>query len=207
MARVLALVSILVLAGAWAAAAEEAVDYGRTGVYVEATASGAGYRGIDKEVQQRLGAQGLTTTGFNDTSAALGARVGYRLIPHLAAEIQYEWVSNSNVDVSGDLEQNDLLDVTSWAVTTNIKGYLLPNSRIQPFLLAGVGLFTVDATENIPLDLRNDKRGFALRMGGGVDVYLTPSVAVVFDVNYLVPTGGVAPFDYLTGGIGVEYRF
>jgi len=59
----------------------------------------------------------------------------------------------------------------------------------------------------VPLDLRNDDNGFVLRMGGGVDVYFTPHVALVLDVSYVLPTGGVAPFDYVGGGIGVQYRF
>lgn len=207
MARVLALVSILVLAGALAAGAEEAKDFGRKGFYLGANVSGAGYRGIDEETRQRLGEQGLTSDAFNDASAALSGRVGYRVLPRLAAEVQYEYVTESSVDVSGDLDQNGLLDVSSWVVTANLKGYALPKNRIQPFLLAGVGLISVDVTENFALDLRNDDYGFALRMGGGVDVYVTPHVVMVLDVNYVLPTGGVAPFDYLGGGIGVKYKF
>jgi len=236
MARVLALVSILVLAGASAAAADEDEDYAGEGFYVGASIAGASYTGVAEEVKQRFGAipdnqvcmgtgqnqtcywAGYDVTTSTDASAGVNGRVGYRVLPRLAAEVQFEWLSQAQVDVAGDFDQNNVFELNSWVVTANAKGYMIPTGRVQPFLSAGVGMIHVNSKENVmvlnqetqqlvPLDLRNDDNGFVLRMGGGVDVYFTPHVALVLDASYVLPTGGVAPFDYVAGGIGVQYRF
>ncbi|MDH5305988.1 MAG: porin family protein [Myxococcales bacterium] len=242
MARALALATLLVLTSAPAAAADEAEDYAREGFYVGASIAGAGYTGVAKEVRQRFGAiqrqevckpppsgappgtpptctwLGYSTNTFSETSAGLNARVGYRLRPRLATEVQFEWLTKSQVNSSGDFEQNDVFELSSWVVTVNAKGYVIPTGRVQPFLSAGVGMISVDTKENaivwneytqqfVGLDMRNDDMGFVLRMGGGVDFAVTRNLVVEFDISYVQPTGGVSPFSYVSGGMGLQYRF
>jgi opacity protein-like surface antigen len=224
MARVPALVAVLVLAGSIpalaraadsaagddAAAAEEEKrpsEYARDGWYVGASIAGASYTGLAYEAEQRAGTLTGEFVGATvDSAAGLNARGGYRLHPRVAIEAQFEWLTEVDVDIVGNVEQNAALSVGSWTTTLNGKGYIF-TGRFQPFLTAGLGAISVDVTDRTGLDLRNDDVGFVLRMGGGMDFYVNPKWLIELDLTYVLPTWGTAPFTYLSGGIGVGYRF
>lgn len=218
MARVPALVVVLALAGSIpalaqdddAAAAEEAKspsEYAREGWYLGASVAGASYTGVATEAMQRAGTLTGELVGATvDSAAGINARGGYRLHPRVALEAQFEWLTDVDVDIVGNVEQDAALTVSSWTTTLNGKGYIF-TGRFQPFLAVGVGAISVDVTDRMGLDLRNDDVGFVLRMGGGMDFYINPKWLIELDLSYVLPTWGTAPFTYISGGIGVGYRF
>ncbi len=52
-----------------------------------------------------------------------------------------------------------------------------------------------------------DRATFAVRFGGGVEMWLTRSVVATFEARYVLPTGSLDDLDYVSGGVGLQYRF
>jgi hypothetical protein len=222
MARVPALVAALVLAGSIPAFAQvagskpggaadagqkEPSEYARDGFYLMGSIAGVTYTGVADEARQR--AATLTNQVVSATvnaAAGFNARAGYRLHPNFAVEGQYEWITGVKVDIMGGADYPDAMRLDTWTFTGNVKGYVM-TGKIQPLLTVGAGLIHADVNDRMGLDLRNDDNGFAVRMGGGIDFYVTPKFLVELDLSYLLPTGGTAPFDYVSGGVGLGYRF
>ncbi len=128
-----------------------------------------------------------TALGGDDAFGASG-RVGYRCHPNLSVEAQYDWFA---FPVVGS-------DVDGFDITGNGKVYLpLLGKRLQPFLVSGFGGFDTD----------NRQADFVIRLGGGVDYYLTHNLVVSVDTVYLQPYQNVADFQHISIGFGVQYRF
>ena len=133
------------------------------------------------------------------------------------------------------LDQNFLPDIAEMefeitTVTGNLKAHLL-TGPYQPFLLVGGGMMTVKSeiketdkmyeTETVqgevvpkfpdwPGIAGSDRTTeFALRFGGGLDVYSfgTDSVVITAGVDYVLPFGDLEDFDYVSISVGLQYRF
>jgi opacity protein-like surface antigen len=100
--------------------------------------------------------------------------------------------------------------------TTNTKGYLL-TGRYQPFVLLGVGVMAANYEFVVRNEVR-DRHGwghswndsqidFVMRFGGGIDLYATKHVVVSAEVDYVLPFGDLEDLDYLSFGLGLQYRF
>jgi hypothetical protein len=48
---------------------------------------------------------------------------------------------------------------------------------------------------------------FAMRFGGGIDLYATKHIVVSAESSYVLPFEGLEDFDYVSIGLGLEYRF
>ena len=46
-----------------------------------------------------------------------------------------------------------------------------------------------------------------MRLGGGLDFYLTENVVITAEGSYLMPTGKLDGLDYYSFGVGLQYRF
>jgi hypothetical protein len=110
-------------------------------------------------------------------------------------------------------------DIDIYAVTADIKGYLL-TGRYQPYLLLGGGTLVTDTSvtnptgslsfgqpRTRPVTQSRVFADFVLRFGGGIDVYATDHVVVNIGASYLLPAGEVNGVDLFTAGGGIEYRF
>jgi opacity protein-like surface antigen len=117
-------------------------------------------------------------------------------------------MSASGRDVDEAVRGDDFLEIESWIVTGNAKGYLLTGS-IQPFALVGVGAMRAKAEEKMDLgfDLPSSETDLALRFGAGVDFYLSPRFVVDVGADYVLPTGDIEDLDYVSVGIALQYRF
>ena len=171
------LISILMASAA--AAVEPEPDYARTGVYVGLGGLGA---------IENFGAGGFSNGG------GVNARVGYRLLPNLAAEGMFEWVGGFSLGP---------VDLDAWSLTANAKAFLT-TGQIQPYLLVGIG---VSQAELEAFGVSVDATDFVARLGGGVDFYLTESWVLDLEVAYILPTGDIDGTDYISIGAGVQYRF
>lgn len=142
-------------------------------------------------------------------------RGGYRCHRYVSAELQVEWFDKFEGKIFLDgLGQVGTVDVEPIAITVNARAYLpIRNDRIQPFALFGAGLVTVRTKVRDPAGLgvvaRTSDRDteFAIRAGGGVDFYATPNIVLTFETDYLQAFYALDDFDYVSIGLGVQYRF
>ena len=142
-----------------------------------------------------------------ENSMGLAARLGYRLGPNLAIEGQFEWVDGFDITARAGSR------FESWSLTGNLKGLLL-TGRIQPFGVLGMGVMRtrfIDAGAGLPppFDVYSNltRSGFAMRFGGGVELYVTRNIVVSLDGSYVLPTGSVQDLDYVAFGFSAQWRF
>lgn len=127
-----------------------------------------------------------------DNELGVNVRVGYRPLPRLGIEGQFEWVSWDD-DKSGN-------DVETYASTFNVRGYFF-TGRYQPYALIGVGGMAAD------YDKSSDEWDIVMRSGGGIDVMITDSLVAVMEATYLAGFEDVQDLDYFSLTWGLSYRF
>ena len=173
-----------------ATAAGAQSDFGRNGVY----AGLAGSLGVYVSEDDIGGNTDI------DPAVGLNARLGYRLHPHVAAEGEFEWLSEADVEVGG----SNAGTIEAWTFMAGLKVFALPD-RLQPYLGLALGGMVAEA-ESGPLD--NTESSFALRVGGGLDVYITRNIYGNFGISYVIPTDDMLDeLDYVSFGWGLGYRF
>jgi opacity protein-like surface antigen len=160
---------------------------------------------------------GPTVSLSADDSFGVNGRAGYRCHRLFSVEVQGEWIDGFDADVSGipvsgfpvpppPPPPSGTIDAEPWVVTANTKGYLL-TGRYQPFLLLGAGVMTADFDAQDTGLSNSTETNFAMRFGGGIDLYATKHVVVSAEIDYVLPFGNLAPLDYLSIGMGIQYRF
>jgi opacity protein-like surface antigen len=195
----------VVLLGLAVAGAATAGDFSRSGVYL---GGGVSY-GADLFSDEIEDAFGLPVD-IDDTVGA-NARVGFRLLSFLALEAQYEWLSEYDIKIAGinaaSLEQHTF--------TGNLKFYL-PIWRIQPYLLAGIGIeqFELKVSLPPPFDFTEKDTALAGRLGGGLELYVTENLAlfaegaaVLSDQKVSLPGQDIEALHYASGQAGLLWRF
>jgi opacity protein-like surface antigen len=240
--RLLPLLVLLLSAPALAESAEP--DYSRPGVYIGVE----GLVGVETRYELDGDITILAIDGrppdpevlpYDDqrVDAAFGVngRIGYRLHPRVAVEGEFEWINGFDVKGFNDVK---ITDGEGWFASANVKGYLLTDRRFQPFLLAGVGYYRAklssfiagsvinadgpDSNFRVPLS-EESNGGVALRVGLGLEAYITEHVAFIFDAQYVRPFvnvevrdyssgeyfgyGEIEGLDYVSIGVGLQYRF
>jgi opacity protein-like surface antigen len=142
-----------------------------------------------------------------DKSVGLNLVAGWRFLPWLAGELQYEGVKGYDVKLSG----RRIFRMDSHTLTANARVYY-PLERWQPYLLAGVGMAHYDIHQN--LEVKGATINVGGRLGGGLDFYVTPHFVLNASVTVLltgfeieVPGRNVDGLHYLSTQLGVLYRF
>jgi opacity protein-like surface antigen len=155
---------------------------------------------------------GVPTSLSVDNSFGFNGRLGYRCHRRFSAEVEVEWIDGFDSDLSstgfGQLARPRIEPIV---VTANVKGYLL-TGRYQPFLKVGGGVMTAESKfkdDNVvlPLPRNESENAFAMRFGGGVDLYATKNIVVSLEADYVLPFGNLDDLDYVSIGWGVQYRF
>jgi opacity protein-like surface antigen len=135
------------------------------------------------------------------------ARVGYRFHPNVAAEGQLQYYDEFGLDLHvspGSGGQVATLDGMS--VMGNVKGYPL-TGRVQPYVLGGVGLLWLRLEDAFDFGIEQHEVGFAGRMGGGIDAYLTDNLLLNLETSYLLPAGDLSDYRMIPISLGMQYRF
>lgn len=202
-AGLLAALACLVAVAPASSEADSAEGYGRPGGYVSAGGAVA------------LQSFDLDISGFSfDQAGLIGGRIGYRGNPYIAVEGAVDY-SVKGFEASAETGRGrGSLESKAVLATANVKLY--PGGwRIQPFALVGAGL--IHATLDCSLDgvsfacgeigLSDNETAFAARVGGGVEAYLTPNIALAADVSYVIPTGEIDAFRFVTIGGQLVFRF
>jgi opacity protein-like surface antigen len=197
------------------------VDYSREGCYLGLGGTTALPNNAEDWVRD--------ATRFEDAdvnkSLGLNARAGCRG-KWGGGELHYEWMEGFDYEAAG---RNFTVD--AWAFTLDGKVYplagledVLPSmaKRFQPFTTVGFGYLDIDLDEvqtflnnaakaKVPPVLPSDALDdwdFALRVGGGMDIYLTRNIAINVDATYVLPlSNDLNDLDYLSIGWGFLYRF
>jgi len=203
------IVVVLALVAAGRAAAETAPAgkdaHARRGFYAGV---GTGWAfpdfGFDSD---NLGLDGVLGPGLDpdyDGSVAVDAFLGYRVHRRVGLELGYTfyegWDSRSGVEST---------EIDAHAFMLNTKAYGC-TGRLQPYALLGVGALLVNSEirdARFPKPFETDL-GFALRAGGGVDLYLHPHWVLGLEVAYVAGFGGLVEYaDHTTTGLRLQYRF
>jgi opacity protein-like surface antigen len=191
-------------------------DYSRPGWYLGLGGTTAFLTGTEREVEAWLDQAGDLSIQIGE-SLGINARAGYRG-NWAGGELRFEWMEGYDVDMINSLGDADDYEIDGWAVTLDGKLYpfdgvqdSLPElaKRFQPFLSGGIGYLTFSSTRpGQPAGADFREWDFALRAGGGVDVYLTKNVAISVDATYVYPVADdLDGLDYLSIGWGLLYRF
>lgn len=153
----------------------------------------------------------------NENSLAVNARVGWRLLPFLAAEIQYEWTEEFRMRTSG----STCAKANSQVVTGNLK-LIAPLETVQPYVLAGVGAGHYDLDINniafSNVESCSPQNGYSssqteweltARFGVGMDFYLTRGIVMNFEAATLHSDDEFLgePWPYVSLSAGIQYRF
>ncbi len=142
-------------------------------------------------------------------------------------------LAETSLDNTNDTLRNFSLSLETFVFTANMKGHLL-TGRFQPFVLGGIGFMRMESksrditpnatarTDVCPADTDDPpdpnppcwaaqaserQVNVALRIGGGIDFYLTENIVMSAEGSYLMPTGRLDNMDYYSIGVGLQYRF
>jgi opacity protein-like surface antigen len=168
----------------------------------------------DFENEINSGVKGAPSVDLSvDDSFGFNGRVGYRCHRYFSAEVEVEWIDGFEADLTQPgFVQLSKVRYEPLVVTANIKGYFL-TGRYQPFLLVGGGVMTAERKMRDTVGLTPDEAdresddAFAMRFGGGIDLYATENVVVSLEADYVLPFGNLDALDYISIGWGLQYRF
>lgn len=191
-------------------------DYSRPGWYLGLGGTVAFLASAERDVEAALGQAGNLSVEI-DESLGLNVRGGYRG-KWAGGEMHFEWIEGFDIEAMNTLGKLDAYKVDGWAVTLNGKFYpfaglesVLPPlaKRFHPFLTAGIGYMKFNATlPQQPAGADYHEWDFAVRPGGGLEVYLTKNVAISVDYTYVYPVADdLDGLDYHSIGWGLLYRF
>ena len=180
-------------------------------------ASGAAFGQDEDWKGPYVGVSGVYAIGsFSDTAVfdfsdggGFGLKAGTRLNEYLAVEVGFEWAGGFEDNVAG-------IDVDARLWNLTARGKVYPwLGPVQPYLLAGIGVegIEIEATLLGITDSASDT-GFAVRVGGGLDVLLGSHWLATFEVAYMLTDAEIvslgvklADAGYLSLGLGLVYRF
>jgi hypothetical protein len=145
-------------------------------------------------------------------SWGLNLRLGYRYLPWLSSELEWEFISGFDIngqDSDGQPVDGEGLKIDGGNIGLNTKAYLMPG-RIQPYVLLGIGALYASVT-NFPYQLswlRNvNGVAFSVRGGAGLNVYFGHHWGFTAGVSYVLPVGNLDNLRYVSIDGGFEYRF
>ena len=140
--------------------------------------------------------------GFDD-SAGINLRFGYRVLPHTAFELSYEWLEG--FDSTG---RSPEVELDTHLISVNAK-LLALSGRFAPYALLGGGLLIVNTELFVPGARKpyDVDTGLAARFGGGLDLALGEHLVLNLEGTYVVPTAEVKGEKYGTLGMGLQFRF
>jgi hypothetical protein len=158
-----------------------------------------------------------------DNSLGFEVRGGYRVMDYLAAEIEGNFITGFDGEITtanGDIKT---LSSESWTITVNAKG-IYPLGRFEPYAIVGIGamwsnLVTGDYVDDDctvgflgwwcdnPQELQGKKSVFVAKFGAGTDFWVLDDVALTLDAVYVLPTGDLKEQTYIKLGWGFKFRF
>jgi opacity protein-like surface antigen len=161
-------------------------DHGRTGFYVAV----GGFRGFED-----FDTAGSTIRA-KDSDIGFVVRGGVRIADPFAVEVSLEDARGYNLE-----QGSSSLDVDIASVVAQGK-WFFATGMLQPYLLGGVGWARADVD-----DRDFDGTAAFYRVGAGVDLYLSSSIALFGELNYNRMTGDLRELDHYDAVLGILLRF
>jgi opacity protein-like surface antigen len=185
-----------------AAQEQDDPDYARAGPYLGISVEGAAYTDLSNSLEDELRSLGYIVNIETDLPVGFNVYGGYRAHPNVAVEAEFEMMPASDIKVMGI----KFAEIQTWAFTGNVK--VLPmTGEFQPFALVGIGVLNAEAKNIFGTGIEASNSDFAARFGGGADYYFTENIALSARVPYVLATGSIEEFDYMSFGGGLQYRF
>jgi len=130
------------------------------------------------------------------------ARGGYRFADWFAVEGIFEYADDFGANAPR-ARGDDLSMIT----TTGNAKFIVPIERFQPYLTLGMGFLYVNSGEGFVDAVEDDNWGFAGRIGGGVDIYLTRHISLYVDNAWTMATEDAEDLYFYSLGGGAKYNF
>lgn len=178
------------------------LNYARSGLYLGLGFVGGVYTQADSETEKELAAIGYVIDVESSVAAGLDLQAGYRLHPHAAAQVHFQYFPNTDVEFDGV----KVIEADTWTLTGDIKGYVF-TKRFQPYVLAGLGIMHTKQKDTLGLGFTESTEEFAVRLGGGIDYYLTENFVFEVELGGVLPSGDLKDLDLFTFAVGLQYRF
>ncbi|MCH2170913.1 porin family protein [Myxococcota bacterium] len=143
-----------------------------------------------------------------ENSLGFKARLGHRFHRFVALEAEFEWIDAFDVRIQDTTPES----YGFWALTLNGRGYFT-TGRFQPFVAAGLGVARArfargdGGSAEVFLPAGSGESSFVMRLGGGLEVFTSERLALTLDASYVLPTGNLDGFDYVSIGWGFRYGF
>jgi opacity protein-like surface antigen len=187
-----AIAAALVAVTAGAASADENNPFARRGAFV---GLGATWQVSGFQEELRDAAFG-NSWGFN-------ARGGYRFADWFALEGIFEYADKFGANAP----RSEGSSVSLISTTGNAK-FIVPLDRFQPYLSLGAGfLYAEKDGKGFIRNLDDVDFGFAGRIGGGLDFYLTPAISLFVDNGWTMATPDTENLYFYSLGFGGRYNF
>lgn len=182
-----------------------------------ARAATAALQEFERERAQRYSRNGVVLIGgifwapeIFQTSYSVGnsngahIALGYHFADYFEVDFRFEYLND--FDLSGYGNRGSY---TAWSTTLNGRFYPL-TKQIQPYLGFGIGVlegttFLQDVVTGYAIEESEVVAVF--RFSGGVDYYVSESLALTADVSIDVPGGYLTNATYATLGGGLKVRF
>jgi len=180
------------------------------------------------------GFEAFSGDGGQDFDSTFGfvLKGGARFNPYIAAEVEGNFLSGfdtvvnltNNPAIPAGFPPSVALTLDGGNVTVNAKAYF-PLGRFQPNAIIGLGGMWTRVRSTYPVSVvcgpsfyfywyctgayaqLASGGGFVMRFGGGVDVQLGDTWALVVDATYVKPFGSIEEFSYVNLNWGVRFDF
>jgi hypothetical protein len=198
-------------------------DFARRGYYAVvgfnvATPNFRSVRTLNDELDAGMGPHPAPTSTLVDREynlsnfAGVNLALGWRLHPRFALEGGFTWMggefyvdSIDGADPSEPISVSNMRsDLSTWWLGADAKAFPF-TGRVQPFALLGLGLQRT--TTVIRGGYTRGLTGGAWRFGGGIDIYLTPKIAIEAALFYQLAMGPTAGDDFTNLTFSILYRF
>lgn len=139
----------------------------------------------------------IPSTQGQQTGYGMDVRAGYKLLSHLWLEGQWQWINRYETTTGFGTQANVMRTNT---FTANVKVPIF-TGPIQPYGLFGTGL------QNAALKHGDDKTEWAIRVGGGANIFVTDHIGIYGEITYLKPFGALADYGTVPIAFGAIYQF
>jgi len=158
--------------------------------------------GTDVDVDPSFGNHIYAGYSFGSLDGLIpGVELG-QWAPSIGGQMRFDYLGNF------DLVENPGTEFARqriWVLTWDAKLMAPSFANAQPYALVGVGIMSAD-TRGDTTDDRD--RGATIRVGGGIDVYLTKHIALALGISYLHPVeSNIEDFKHVAGDIGLAFHF
>jgi opacity protein-like surface antigen len=189
-------------------------DYARRGFYLGGQAL-LGLEFIDEKQEARSLNEAFTPFKVDfdmkrQTTGGLSITAGRRCSSRVAVEFKFEWLDDfqgeMNVAEGGRVTD---VNISPFSGTINVKAFAL-TGRIQPFALLGMGFMSLHTDSINTGDNVSSAQTTGLlvvRFGAGVDYYVTRNWVATTSVDYVYSATNLKILDYMSFGMGLQYRF